>query len=175
MTCNALGTARRREVHGALALAIDHVRPLNHIASLGVIAWHAEEPGERVMAYRHAVVSTKLCERRFAAEEALVWLDLAAGTAATVEQSDAANRTTARLLEGVGGPMCSWHRSPPALSAGWRRRKWTCPRGRYRRVGGAVRSALFTRGSAPPIARARGAAVWFSPWSPQPTRGTPGR
>jgi DNA-binding SARP family transcriptional activator len=106
---DALGTARRREVHRAMALALEHeLAPNDDAADPGDIARHADEAGERAMAYRYAMLAAASCEQRFAFEEALTWLDLASGTAASADEADAVNRTTARLLESAG-----WREMPP--------------------------------------------------------------
>lgn len=111
---DGLGTARRREVHRGLALALAFVAPPNDgPADPGAIARHAEEAGERAMAHRYAMLAAASCEQRFAFEEALTWLDLASGTAANADETDAVNQTTARLLESAG-----WREMPPVRPAG---------------------------------------------------------
>lgn len=114
----SLGASRRREVHRGLALALEAAtRPGGEATDAGEIARHAEQGGERAMAYRYATLAAAACEARFAYEEALTWLDLAAGAAAGPEDTDAVNRTTARLLESAG-----WRESPavehPGVHAG---------------------------------------------------------
>ena len=72
--------SRRREVHRGLALALEVTIPSGgEPADPGEIARHAEQGGERAMAYRYATMAAAACEARFAYEEALTWLDLAAG------------------------------------------------------------------------------------------------
>jgi len=105
---DGLGATRRREVHRSLALAIELALPLGTDAAVaGSIARHADQAGERAMAFRYAMVAAAACETRFAYEEALGWLDLAAasGDSADDADADAVNRTTARVLEqaGAGG------------------------------------------------------------------------
>jgi predicted ATPase len=114
----ALGTSRRREVHRSLALALELVIPPGlDAADPGEIARHAEQGGERAMAYRYAMAAAAACEARFAYSEALTWLDLAASVADAAADTDAVDRTTARLLETAG-----WHETPrvdrPAVRAG---------------------------------------------------------
>lgn len=97
---DALGASRKREVNRALALALqlassDDGQPVDP----GEVARHAEQGGERSMAYRHAMQAAESCERRFAFADALGWMDFAAGLAETPEEGDAVNRATARLLE----------------------------------------------------------------------------
>jgi DNA-binding SARP family transcriptional activator len=115
---DALGMSRRREVHRGLALALEEVIPTaGEAADPGEIARHAEQGGEPAMAYRYAIMAAVACEARFAFGEALTWLDLAAGVASSAEDTDAVNRTTARLLEHAG-----WRETPtvewPAAQAG---------------------------------------------------------
>jgi predicted ATPase len=107
---DSVGTARRREVHRSLALAIEAAVPAGgEPADPGEIARHAEQGGERAMAYRYATMAAAACEARFAYAEALSWLDLAAAVAGGVGETDAVNRTTARLLEHAG-----WRETPTA-------------------------------------------------------------
>ena len=94
-----LGTSRRREVHRGLAIAMELLgAERGEYAEPGEIARHAEQAGERVMAYRYAMKAVDACERRFAVDDALTWLDLASGVATTAEETDAVNRATAGLL-----------------------------------------------------------------------------
>jgi len=115
---DALGMARRREVHRGLALALEAAIPAgSETTDPGEIARHAEQGGERAMAYRYATMAAAACEARFAYGEALAWLDLASGVASSAEDTDAVNRTTARLLEQAGWrdtPTVEW----PAVPAG---------------------------------------------------------
>lgn len=95
-----LSSARRREVHRALAFALDLVRASSPGEDADAeIARHAEQAGERAMAYRYAIAASEACARRYAFEEALSWLDLAAGTASGAAESSVVDRITARLLE----------------------------------------------------------------------------
>jgi predicted ATPase len=115
---DSLGTARRREVHRSLALALEAALPPGkEPVDPGEIARHAEQGGERAMAYRYATMAASACEARFAYAEALSWLDLAAAVASGAGETDVVNRTTARLLEHAG-----WRETPtvewPAVPAG---------------------------------------------------------
>ncbi len=95
-----LGTSRKREVHRGLALAMELVGSERHEHSeLGEIARHAEQAGERAMAYRFAMRAVEACEQRFAFDDALGWLDFASGVATTSGEADAVNRATAQMLE----------------------------------------------------------------------------
>jgi DNA-binding SARP family transcriptional activator len=111
---DALGTSRRRELHRSLAFSLELVIPAGADApDPGEIARHAEQGGERAMAYRYAMMAAAACEARFAYDDALTWLDLAATVATSDGEADAVNRTTARLLEVAG-----WHDTPRPDRAG---------------------------------------------------------
>jgi DNA-binding SARP family transcriptional activator len=95
-----LGTSRKREVHRGLALAMELVGSGRvDYSDPGEIARHAEQAGERAMAYRFAMQAVESCQRRLAFDDALGWLDFASGLAGTLSESDAVNRATAQLLE----------------------------------------------------------------------------
>jgi DNA-binding SARP family transcriptional activator len=103
-------TSRRREVHRALALALETLLPSygREGSTMGEIASHAEEAADRPMAYRYALLASEAASVRFAFDEAQSWLDLAAATAGTSEESDVVDRITAQLLEQAG-----WREAPP--------------------------------------------------------------
>jgi hypothetical protein len=106
-----LTTSRRREVHRTIALVLELLgssgaQGMPH----GEIARHAELGGERPLAYRHALAAADAAVGRYAHEEALSWLDLAAACAEPGEESDAVNRRTADLL-GLAG----WSEGPAPL------------------------------------------------------------
>jgi predicted ATPase len=103
---DALGTARRREVHRGLALALE-VSADGAVSDPGEVARHAEQGGERAMTYRYAMLAGAECEARFAYEEALGWLDMAASSSGSPADTDAVNVITARLLDAAG-----WHDAP---------------------------------------------------------------
>jgi DNA-binding SARP family transcriptional activator len=105
-----LTTSRRREVHRALALSLELLHPPGPRASFeaGEIARHADQAGDRVLAHRYARLAAEASVERCAFDEALSWLDLAAASATTAEESDVVDRTTARVLE-LGG----WREAPP--------------------------------------------------------------
>ena len=101
---DAIGTSRRREVHRGLALALEVVAAAGgSVMDPAAIARHAEQGGERAMAYRYAMQAAAVSEERFAYDEALTWLDFAAGSASGAADADAVNQTTARLLASSGG------------------------------------------------------------------------
>ncbi len=94
--------ARRRELHRMLAMALELAAPPGETQSVsGEIALHADRGGEPGLAYRHALVASNAAVHRYAFEEALSWLDLAAGAARGAE-ADVVNRRTADLLEAAG-------------------------------------------------------------------------
>ena len=110
---DALGTARRREVHRGLAIATEIASVESGIpADPGYIARHADQGGERVMAFRYGMLAVETCEARFAYDEALTWVDFASAVAGSASDTDAVNRATARLLESAG-----W-REPPKSEPG---------------------------------------------------------
>ncbi len=110
-----LTASRRREVHRAVALSLELVTPPAEAADFaGEIARHAERGGERALAYRQALLASEAAVARYAMEEALSWLDLAAGTAQETGEADTVNRRTADLLERAG-----WSEPPhPARISG---------------------------------------------------------
>ena len=108
---DALSTARRREVHRSLALSLVRVTPSDlDPADPGEIARHAEQGGLREMAYKYAIIASRVSMRHFAYEEALAWLDLAATTSARPEESSVVDRMTAELLDVAG-----WREARPAV------------------------------------------------------------
>jgi DNA-binding SARP family transcriptional activator len=105
-----LTTSRRREVHRALALSLELLHPPGSKASFeaGEIARHADQAGDRTMTHRYAMLAADASVARCAFDEALSWLDLAAASATTEEESEVADRTTARVLDIAG-----WREAPP--------------------------------------------------------------
>ena len=105
-----LTTSRRREVHRALALTLELLRPpaAPAIFEAGEIARHADQAGDRAMTHRYALLAAEAGVARCAFDEALSWLDLAAASAATDEESDIVDRTTARVLD-----LAGWREAPP--------------------------------------------------------------
>ena len=96
---DTLGTTRRREVHRGLALALEVVAATaGAVADPVEVARHAELGGERAIAYRYAMLAAAAAEERFAYDEALRWLDFAAGTASGTVDANAVNQTTARVM-----------------------------------------------------------------------------
>jgi hypothetical protein len=97
-------------VHRALALALELLLPTRGPdgGDLGEITSHADQAGEAAMAYRYALRASEAASVRCAYDESLSWLDLAAGAAATPEESDVVDRTTAQVLKQAG-----WREAPP--------------------------------------------------------------
>jgi hypothetical protein len=60
------------------------------------------------MTYRYALLASEAARARYAYDEALSWLDLAATASGTAEESETVDRTTARVLEQAG-----WREAPP--------------------------------------------------------------
>jgi DNA-binding SARP family transcriptional activator len=105
-----ISTSRRREVHRALAVALELVLPKGRApdgSTAGEIAGHAEQAGDRPMAYRYALLASESSAQRSAYDEALSWLDLASGAAETSGESEVVDRITAQILEQAG-----WHEMP---------------------------------------------------------------
>jgi DNA-binding SARP family transcriptional activator len=96
---HGLTTSRRREVHRMIALALELLLATESGgAGPGEIARHAEAGGERALAYRHSLAACEAAMQRYAHEEALSWLDLAAVCAAPGPEADGVNRLTADVL-----------------------------------------------------------------------------
>jgi DNA-binding SARP family transcriptional activator len=94
---------RRREVHRMLAMALELAMPPGEASAVaGEIAVHADRGGEPTLAYRYALIASEAAVHRYAFEEALSWLDLAAGAAGSAPEADVVNRRTAELLEAAG-------------------------------------------------------------------------
>lgn len=103
--------SRRREVHRALALTLELLLPKGRNpegSDAGEIARHAEQAGDRPLAYRYALLASDACSQRCAYDEALSWLDIASGAADTSDESELVDRTTARILDQAG-----WREVPP--------------------------------------------------------------
>jgi hypothetical protein len=93
-----LTPARRREVHRALALALEQVADSGQA---GDVARHAEWGGEHALACRAALRAADMAAGHGALDEALAWLDLAARVAPDAAAADEVQRGAARLLGGV--------------------------------------------------------------------------
>jgi hypothetical protein len=97
-------------VHRALALTLEMLLPSRERTELeiGEIARHADQAGDRAMAYRYALRAGETSAAHCAFDEALSWLDLAAGAASDPLESQMVDRTTARVLE-----LAGWREAPP--------------------------------------------------------------
>ena len=105
---------RRRELHRMIALALERAGPAGETSAVwGEIALHADRGGEASLAYRYALRASEAAVHRYAFEEALSWLDLAAGAAGDRTQTDAVNRRTADLLEAAGWSAAPARRPSP--------------------------------------------------------------
>jgi len=110
-----VSASRRREVHRAFALTLELLLPKDRRPDgreAGEIARHAEQAGDRPLAYRYALMASDACGERRAYDEALSWLDLASGAADQAEQSEVVDRITARILEQAGWPEMPAVRAP---------------------------------------------------------------
>ena len=100
---DGLTASRRQEVHRSLALALELVlRPDEIPAAAGELARHADRGGERDLAYAYARLAAQSAINRYAYTEALSWLDLAASSARTAEETEAVDGLTADVLETAG-------------------------------------------------------------------------
>jgi hypothetical protein len=104
-----LTTSRRREVHRALALALELLwpAPTQGGVEAGEIASHADQAGDRPMAHRYALMAGDAARARCAFDESLSWLDLAAAAASTPAEAEIVGRATARVLDEAG-----WRQAP---------------------------------------------------------------
>lgn len=103
---DGLSPSRRREVHRSLAITLQALADESGDQTLaGVIALHADRGGERALAYRAALEASRVASDRITPEEALSWLDQAAGYARTPDEVTAVNRLTARLVDGATEPL----------------------------------------------------------------------
>jgi DNA-binding SARP family transcriptional activator len=105
-----LTTSRRREVHRALAQALELVLPAGGKVDgtqAAEIASQADHAGERPMAYRYALLASEGALARCAYDEALSWLDLACSSTGGPQEADEVDRRTARVLE-----LAGWREAP---------------------------------------------------------------
>ena len=100
---DGLTPTRRREVHRALAASLEIATPVPDMHTVaGDVARHAEQGGDRQMAYRSALLASEGALQRFAFAEALSWLDLASTVATDRAENDEVDRRTATLMETAG-------------------------------------------------------------------------
>jgi DNA-binding SARP family transcriptional activator len=106
-----LTTSRRREVHRALAQALELLLPAGQKVDgtqAAEIASQADHGGEKAMAYRYALLASEGARARCAYDEALSWLDLACSSSGGPQEADDVDRRTARILE-----LAGWREAPP--------------------------------------------------------------
>jgi predicted ATPase len=100
---DGLTPTRRREVHRALAASLEAVTPVTEARSVaGDVARHAEQGGDRPLAYRSSLLASEAALQRFAFAEALAWLDLASAVTDDRAEIEEVDRRTAALLETAG-------------------------------------------------------------------------
>jgi DNA-binding SARP family transcriptional activator len=97
-----LGPSRRREVHRALALALETLRRGGDSSSAGEIARHADQGGEQVLAHRFGLMAADAASQRYAYAEALSWLELAGRNASDVGGADEVKQAIALVLTAAG-------------------------------------------------------------------------
>jgi DNA-binding SARP family transcriptional activator len=98
-----LTDSRRAELHRALALALrDAAEAHDGRTPAGDVAHHADRGGEPAVAHHYALLAAEGATARFAFEEALSWLDLAAATSHGEAETAEVNRRTADVLRLAG-------------------------------------------------------------------------
>lgn len=104
-----LTAARRREVHRALALALETFGAADEPGAAGEIARHADHGNERALAYRFGLLAAAAAKERSAYGEAVGWLQLAAKNQSDPAQDEEVKRLTALVLEAAGssGPLAT--------------------------------------------------------------------
>lgn len=113
---DGLTAPRRREVHRMLAFALQLASPGGETSpASGEIALHADRGGEPALAYRYALAASEAAVHRYAFEEALSWLDLAAAAAHGSAEAAVVNTRTAELLE-VAGWSAAPERRPTTVT-----------------------------------------------------------
>jgi DNA-binding SARP family transcriptional activator len=111
---DGLTPTRRREVHRALAASLETVTPTQDMHRVaGDVARHAEQGGDRELAYRSALLASEAALQRFAFAEALSWLDLASTVATDRTENDEVDRRTATLMETAGWTQAPANRRQP--------------------------------------------------------------
>jgi DNA-binding SARP family transcriptional activator len=111
---DGLTPTRRREVHRALAASLETVTPATDMHGVaGDVARHAEQGGDRELAYRSALLASEAALQRFAFAEALSWLDLASTVATDRRENDEVDRRTAMLMETAGWTQPPANRRQP--------------------------------------------------------------
>ncbi len=119
VTREQLTPARRQELHRAIALSLQAITRIDcDELAAGEIAWHAHRGGEFTLAYEYALRASDSASRRYAFEEALSWLDLAAEVAVVEGRKvNEVSRLTSEVLELAGWtqtPVSARRRGTPA-------------------------------------------------------------
>jgi predicted ATPase len=98
-----LTASRLTELHRALALALQNgAAGRDPREAAGDVARHADHGAEPAIAHRYALLASEAATARYAFDEALAWLDLAAGASAGEEQAREVNQRTADVLRLAG-------------------------------------------------------------------------
>ena len=114
---DGLTPTRKREVHRALAASLEAATPQPEVHNVaGDMARHAEEGGDRELAYRSALLASEAALQRFAFAEALSWLDLASTVATDRAENDEVDRRTAMLMETAGWTQAPSNRARPPVT-----------------------------------------------------------
>jgi DNA-binding SARP family transcriptional activator len=85
---------RRREIHRALALALEVLDS----GEAGEIARHADRCDEKALAHRYGLIAAAAAKERFAYGEALAWLELAGRNASDAAETEEVKRATDLVL-----------------------------------------------------------------------------
>jgi DNA-binding SARP family transcriptional activator len=94
-----LAAPRRREIHRALALALEAG---NSGEAAGEIARHADRGEKRTMAHRYGLIAAGAAKERCAYGEALSWLELAGRSASDGAEAEEVKRVGALVLAAAG-------------------------------------------------------------------------
>jgi len=114
---DGLTPTRKREVHRALAASLEAATPQPEVHNVaGDMARHAEQGGDRELAYRSALLASEAALQRFAFAEALSWLDLASTVATDRAENDEVDRRTAMLMETAGWTQAPSNRARPPVT-----------------------------------------------------------
>ena len=103
--------ANRKAIELKPDMAAAHLNLGNTLGEPARLRKPSPRGGERELAYRYARLAAEGAADRYAYSEALSWLDLAASSARSAEQTQAVDKLTADVLESAG-----WS-EPPRVSA----------------------------------------------------------
>ena len=121
MARQELSPATRLELHRALALALKAVTSEDERGEVaGRIATLADQGGEPGWP-TYSIAASEAAATRYAFDEALAWLELAAVTARTAGERDEVSRRSTRLLQTIGWEHRTGGRRPGTPAWGiWR-------------------------------------------------------